>query len=54
VRVILTAGHDLEVQVDDDVPGYPGGDVLDDLCARALNLFRLALGTARTPSVDEP
>jgi hypothetical protein len=49
MRVLISAGHDLEIQVDDDVPGYPGGDVLDDLCARALNLFRLALPSARIP-----
>lgn len=47
MRVCLAASHpdgtEVTAELDDDQPGYPGPDVLDDMVARARDLFRLTL-----------
>lgn len=56
MRVTIDYGDDLSVTLDTDEPGYSGPDPLEDMCARARDLFRLALAdfTHRSAEHDRP
>jgi hypothetical protein len=45
-------GTEVTAELDDDQPGYPGPDVLDDMCSRARDLFRNTLADQAHSQTD--